>query len=688
VNSRTKAGRQVGEGISEASDSGNGFALLAVQAGGKILLTFKFDGPANQFLIDHKFRGPHVGAMKLTGIFLALLGISALHIESARAEIISADRRIDWSTVGVEGGIPTYPQWCDATVDIPGTNLRAVGDGTTDSTAAIQFALDHCPLGQAVYLPAGTFKVTATVGNAGLRIQRGVVLRGHVNPATGLADTILTTSAPVTYIVGIGKSSDVSGVMYFPDFGGTGPLDRYGPVTDITADAPKGANSVTVSDTTNFPVGKIVRIDQRNSPTAPYAIGSLVSILGQQNGLTTWVSREGGTRALGQLAKVTARTTTSGPGKLTFYPPLFYGRDYSGGYAPQVTTTKLIDFVVGGGVENVKLNWTYGNHLGAWPLQIVGAYNCWATNVEITPCDNGYIYLESSFHCEVRHCYMHDPGTAGVGQAYGIRGGAGDSCCLVTDNMIVGTSSGIMWIEGSSGNVAAYNYVRAGTAGVLGGNLWGEYYGSHGGHGMMNLWEGNIGERFSADDLMGTSSHNTLFRNWLLGDPYPSSNLGEVWCIDIESHQVYYNIIGNILGNTGTKWTYKGAYPSPVSWRVPLIYRFGYAAPNGTPGASSNSTDSEETAFVHGNYDYATRSQIWDPATPDRTLPTSLFLKSKPSWWDNGHWPAIGPDVDIMLPSNPAARRAVALGIANFDSPSGVVDRQSPFPPRVTGKTR
>ena len=625
-----------------------------------------------------RFRTPNTpGRMKSLRVQIALL-IGAIFLTLSHAEIITADRRVDWSHAGVENGIPNLPQWCDATLSIPGTTMIAVGNGTTDCTAAIQFALDHCPDGQAVYLPAGVYKVGVTVGNAGLRITHGVVLRGHVNSKTGLPDTVLTTTAGVHFIVGIGPSSEYTGNMQFPDYSGTGPYDGYGPATNITADAAKGDTVIKVADTTSFPVGKIVRVDQRNSPVSPYAQGDLVSTQGMQSGLATWVSRDAGTRALGQLAKVTARSTASGAGTLTISPGLFYARNYSGGYVPQVVTTMYTNFVSNAGVENVKLSWNYGAHVGCWPLQIVTANNCWAYNVEITPCDSGYVYLESSFHCEVRHCYFHDPGTSGVGEAYGVQGGSGDTLCLVGDNAIVGTSTGVMWIEGSSGNVAAYNYVRADQAGIYGDNLWAEFYGSHAGHGMMNLWEGNIGERYSADDLMGTSSHNTIFRNWLLGhptgDPANPSELGEVWCLDIEAHQTYYNIVGNVLGRPGLTWTYKRAYPDTADWTVPEIFRFGYAAPNGSAGSSTNSTDSETTALIHGNYDFSTKTQVWSTNISDQTLPPSLcFPSGRPGWWDGGSWPAIGPDVSTVNPSNPAQRRAQALvGATNGQAPIGV----------------
>lgn len=53
----------------------------------------------------------------------------------------------------------TYPAW---------TNVKsygAVGDGTTDDTAAIQAAINYAaPLGYVIYFPPGTYRTTATVG--------------------------------------------------------------------------------------------------------------------------------------------------------------------------------------------------------------------------------------------------------------------------------------------------------------------------------------------------------------------------------------------------------------------------------------------------------------------------------------------------------------------------------------------
>jgi hypothetical protein len=83
-------------------------------------------------------------------------------------DIIPADRRIDWSNVGIPGGIPNRTTIC---ANIKNAPYNAVGDGVTDDSSAITAAIAACPVGQVVYIPAGTYR-------AGITVNKGVVIRG------------------------------------------------------------------------------------------------------------------------------------------------------------------------------------------------------------------------------------------------------------------------------------------------------------------------------------------------------------------------------------------------------------------------------------------------------------------------------------------------------------------------------
>lgn len=82
----------------------------------------------------------------------------------------------DLATVGQLGGSTL------AWFNVKDKAYGAKGDGTTDDTAAIQAAIDACPAGGIVYLPAGVYRTSAT-----LKPKPGVVIQGaHANLMSGL----------------------------------------------------------------------------------------------------------------------------------------------------------------------------------------------------------------------------------------------------------------------------------------------------------------------------------------------------------------------------------------------------------------------------------------------------------------------------------------------------------------------
>ena len=125
-----------------------------------------------------------------------------------------------------------------------------------EASAGIQAAINACPEGQVVQLSAGTFTV-----NNYILINKGITLRG-----AGLRTTILQKTnqlAEQEQILIVGPSR-------WPR------LDETTAV-NLTADAVKGAMSVTVQNATGFTPGQFVKLDEDDYTTATWMRCQLVS---------------------------------------------------------------------------------------------------------------------------------------------------------------------------------------------------------------------------------------------------------------------------------------------------------------------------------------------------------------------------------------------------------------------------
>ncbi|HET6984663.1 MAG TPA: hypothetical protein VFI53_21135, partial [Myxococcaceae bacterium] len=156
---------------------------------------------------------------------------------------LDADRRTQWNP-GVQGGIPARSTVC-RTVD-----AATYGNGTSDATDGIQAALDACPAGQVVQLSAGTFTIN---GGNFLLIHTGITLRGAGPGQTTLQKT--DGAKPGQEATGPNPSPIVI-------IGPSQYSSSSGSATNLTADAAKGASSVTVTSASGFTAGQYVLLDE------------------------------------------------------------------------------------------------------------------------------------------------------------------------------------------------------------------------------------------------------------------------------------------------------------------------------------------------------------------------------------------------------------------------------------------
>ncbi len=305
---------------------------------------------------------------------------------------------------------------------------------------------------------------------------------------------------------------------------------------------------------------------------------------------------------------------------------------------------------------------------------------CWAKGVESNYADGNYVEVLWGYRDEVRdsyfsNAYLHKPGS----QDSGIHVGYKTSASLFVNNMIerARISFDLGW--GIAGNVFAYNYtmgefITAAPSAVIGG------FRLHGAHPQFNLFEGNVITTFDEDSVWGTSSHSTLFRNWIVGTNRvcePLSGRGTVNCSGSHGHfgfqaaraiQISYlgsnnNFIGNVLGSAQMQSLMGGQrplaqaafteYPSARSYDAAAYgWSFGYGSFSDTgvgTGCSGGSppchlAGTSSSNFFHGNYNNVDKSIKWASGIP-RALPPSFYISDKQSWWGNLPFPAIGSDV-------------------------------------------
>ena len=536
-------------------------------------------------------------------VIAALLFFAAQSI-TALGEIIPAERRVDWTLAGVPGGIPIRTNiFCNVRVSIPGSTNIAYGDGIHDDYDAIYDAINLCKSNQVVYLPAGTYRIAK--GRLYFPFEEYFTIRGA--GASTVIKVELNGAADSCFLFGSVANPTADQIM------------------SVTGGAVKGSTNITVSANNSGAVmGKFLMINQLN--------GGEVCATNQDGQACTYCDRDmNGTRNFQQIVRLTAVNGTS----LTFWPPL--NRTFDG---QAVQATYISSVIRKVGVEDLKIQSANQNAL--YHFFFVYADQCWIKNVESYQAPGWHMMFYRTVQCEVRDNYLREAFMYTVNRGYGFEG----RWCyglLFQNNIMEHLYASFILCAGSSGSVVGYNLIV---------NSWNSdptyqicsYQANHGAHPTMNLYEGNIGPEFQADWNWGSGSHQVLFRNWFQGkDIQTTYNLKS---IAIDRGNLHYTVVGNILGCTNVpNWVYS---TTNNGFTFPVIYRLGYPymGNNGygtSPWYSSLDTNVEATLLRHGNYDYATKSVVWDKSISDQAIPNSLYLANKPSWFGNLAWPAFDP---------------------------------------------
>ncbi|MCC6544768.1 MAG: hypothetical protein IT392_09750 [Nitrospirae bacterium] len=571
-----------------------------------------------------------------TFFFLVILtGLAAI----ADAYTLPPARRVTWQgNAGVSGDIPVRNTIC-ATID-----AGTYGNGTTDASTVINNAIANCPVGQVVYLPAGTYKTKYE-----LVINKGITLRG-----AGMGLTIIKPE------VGTGLSSGGSSYGNKVIKTGSQYSDwNLSTVTwkNITGNPVKGDTLITTTAAHGFSAGDWVHMDMLGSTTGPPRVDNNGSEGGGE-----YLGRFG-TRTIGQMVQV---VTVPSSTTFTINIPLMW--DYNSTYSPQVA--KLPNIIEGIGLEGFTIE-NYAANI-AYLVDMSWSANSWMYHVELHGVKFTFMNLYQTSRVTLRGNKIHGRASTEIAQpmeGYGLRIWVRNTALLVEDNIIHDCAMFIMTNGNAEGNVFAYNYFTApthGANGYTGATVW-----FHGAYSTMNLFEGNIFESKIINDLYhGSSGVNTFYRNKITNETGSSGSRN--WIFDLESYSQWYNIVGNVLGTNGYETTYLQNMTSTAN---KAIYSVGA---DFSYGSIPNDPLVNSTMLRHYNWDSVTKgtrlcSDSGEPGCQgganDTSLPASLYLSSKPSWWGSSVWPPIGPDVPGDAASIPAKDRFLNVAPAKIPSP-------------------
>src|SRR4051794_22865685 len=554
---------------------------------------------------------------------------------------LPADRLYDWNP-GLDsvGGVP------DRTGVF--TTVYPGGD--------IQAAIDACPSGEMVQLAAGTFTV-----NNFLLIDRGITLRGAVDPVTNAPLTVLQKTNGAT--PGSYTAPDYQPIIIV----GPGRYNNQtGSSTNLISDAAAGTYSITLASTVGLSPGEFVLLDEddyanasfiplpdRNgSPTSAEILASDRVVFMDHRpsdpgddpfpDSLTWFSRMG--RPLNELKQIASINGNI----VTFTSPITI--TYTVSKTAQLTSFDDT-FVKDAGIENLSLK---GGSDGN--VRFEDAAYSWMKNCEDVGWLGEGVAIDSSFRVEVRDSYIHDgawPEPGGGG--YAISLGWGSAEALIEDNIILRANKMMVGKSAGAGTVVAYNYADDGL--ILTDPSWQEVgiNGSHmvGSHSW--LFEGNESFNYDSDNTHGNAIYMTVFRNDLTGDrtDFPNPE-GNARAVGLMFGSWWQSIIGNVLGAPGqmADWTYQTPGLG-YQWGNDNIWEIGYDPEHWEQDADPKTIS---TLIRGGNYDYVTDSVHWEEI-PSQALPESLYLSGKPAFFGPYTWPWVDPTGSTQLYILPAKAR-------------------------------
>ena len=162
--------------------------------------------------------------------------------ESGTSYSLPADRSIEWSSVGVPGGMTQYRDGgANARpVGVNVANYGAVGNGVTSCTTAFKNAQAACPANKVIYIPDGTYLISGSVNVYEDITWRGQSTAGTIIKMNGVFDTNSEWPGPQPTVIVTAGATKGSNTLTVNSVSGTGSgisssSPNSTPTTSITA---------------------------------------------------------------------------------------------------------------------------------------------------------------------------------------------------------------------------------------------------------------------------------------------------------------------------------------------------------------------------------------------------------------------------------------------------------------------
>ena len=544
----------------------------------------------------------------------------------------------------------------------------ALAGTSTDATSAIQTAINNATgntttpaSGQVVLLSTGVYTITSH-----LYMKSGVSLRG--------SGTCVSTPSSCTLINQTGNDNTVVMTNW-------GQSWNMSSASNLTANASAGSTSITVTNGSSFAIGNTIGVAEEPDPALAMN-PSLANLNFYGNGMnfpsvqssgTTISQSYTGSENTGQIEMITGITGNV----LTLSDPLNWA----------FTTALLARAVpisnppvIYAGVESMTMEETGAKDSGAGNGYVwynLASYS-WMQNVETAYAGGIHITLDGGTHNQIEGCTIHHAcgGYTQGGGAYGISVQEYTSSSLFDNNISYYLNKPFVFRTDGGSNVLAYNYMDDAQ---LGANCyWQELaIDEHLAGAHMDLMEGNYAPHIGTSNTWGGAENFTFFRNYsssqmLTVQPYQTT---DVRSVEINKGCTSYNFLGNVLGESGLSGAaFEGSLyvgvgttcSAATMWALGSVLNSCDYGDTVTMDISETVNGDAGTTIRHGNFDYVTNSTIWESTIPGgnasiHTLPSSLYLTSKPTWWGSNPWPWVGPDLSPKVNTLPAQARFAAF---------------------------